>query len=1443
VSGMADGTTNSIDQTLTNTTAANGSVVYRVTPTEDGCNGNHIDVSITVRPQPNVTVTPSATEICSQSNITFTLNGTVPGTNYAWTVTTTNVEDFTESNTNSNSMVQTLVTNGPADGTITYAFTPTANGCTGPSVNIGPITVKPLPQGEITTSVGGTITVCKDALPTPVTFTGGNGAAPYTFTYRIRQDGGTLGTSIDITTPGLTSTVVVPAPTGVVGVFDYVLVGVRDATTVGCSQIARDSAVITIRQLPTATFTPVAPVCIGTTAPDLVLNGANGDPIYTFTYTVNNGPNQTVSTAAGQNSVTINPSTAVADTYTYRIVEVEEGSIYGCKQPLTGVETNVVIRPNATVALSSAAGTDNQTVCQNLAIPTNIQYQVGGSGNSPIVTGLPAGLDTSYNPATGLFTISGTPTAAGTFNYTVNVTGLCLPTSINGTINVTVAPAGGTTSIATPTLVCSGNNTGTISLSGQTGNVVRWEQSSTGGVIYSPIAGTAGQTTYTFSDLNVSTFFRAVVDNGVCTSEVYSVPTLIQVVPLITPTISPANPATICEGGSVILTANPGFTQGGFSGGTFNSANPAGWRVTENGVQTNFPADANNGATNRWSETNPGTITGTVFNNNQPGFSGKFAISNGTILTTLETPIFSLVGLTEAVLDLHTAIILNGSATATIEISLDGGATYINVLQQWSASTTVGNTNSGFINFQADLAAYLGQPNVRIRFMFSSNVDNSYWAMENVQLAAVGIGTFAPVTYTWTPTIGLTPATGIANPITAAPTTTTTYTVATSIGNCQLGTTTVTVPVNPLPTLGTATVSATSCTNATVSLTGLLPSTTTQVTYNLGATGPFTANVVSDASGNGSFPVTITQDNAGDVITFTLLRRPSPPGPSPACSTTVNVQTPAIVLPPTLTATIGGDLTTCAGSPVGLTITITGTGNYSGTLSDGTTFSGNATSSPTVITVNVAPSANTTYTITSLTNTTTGCVSQTGDLTGTATVTIPATGTGVWIGSVSSDWFDCNNWDGNAIPTATTNVVIGGSNNHCVINLASPLNPSGNNAVARNVTVSDRNLVFANAAATLDAGGNLTLSGTGLLNMTAGGTLNLSGNWSNSVGTAAFMEGTGTVRFVGDAVQTINSNAKETFHNMGIRNLSGENNGVTLTTPVDVSGVFDIEAGADGRVLTSNTDSLTIINTDAAAVTGGGSNVAYVNGPMIRHMQSTGAYIFPVGKHNSPYAFHRPVVVTPASNTFSRFRVEHMVGTAPDIGNRAGFLAGIINKEYWDVDRREGANARVTLRYINPNNDGDWTATGPGGTINNVAVVKLYDCLNAENQPVQNWNFTDGCNGIGGNFGPGEAIIWYFTPDGEPVTSLVVDQFSPFGFGHADWTVLPIRLITFTGEARQGNGFLRWTVADNTEVKYFVVEHGTDGRNFKSVGQVNKGTTGVYDFTHVSLTPGNNYYR
>ncbi len=142
--------------------------------------------------------------------------------------------------------------------------------------------------------------------------------------------------------------------------------------------------------------------------------------------------------------------------------------------PLTGgcgslnATGTITVTPANTITLTSGVGTNNQTVCAGTAI-TSITYTTTGATGAT-VTGLPAGV--TGNWSAGAVTISGNPSAAGAFGYTVTLTGGCGAVTANGTINVNALPV---TSVITGTTTPACSATGvSYSVTSTSGSTYTW---------------------------------------------------------------------------------------------------------------------------------------------------------------------------------------------------------------------------------------------------------------------------------------------------------------------------------------------------------------------------------------------------------------------------------------------------------------------------------------------------------------------------------------------------------------------------------------------------------------------------------------------------------------------------------------------------------------------------------------------------------------------------------------------------------------------------------------------------------------------------------------------------------------------------------------------------------------------------------------------------------
>jgi gliding motility-associated-like protein len=290
-----------------------------------------------------------------------------------------------------------------------------------------------------TATISGATTVCiNDPVQSAILFTAAEGKAPYTFTYNIDAGAGP-GPNLTVSSTGTGNTATVLVPTNIAGTFTYNLVNVGNTSFAACNQnITGQQTAVTI--------TPDATINLGSAAGTDNQTICINTPAANITYTIGgSGTGGSVtglpagitgSFAAGVITITGTPS--VSGVFNYTVTTTGP-----CVKPsAAGI---ITVTADATIALLSAPATASQSLCLNTTI-TNITYAVGGTGTGGTVTGLPAGVTGTY--AAGVITISGTPSASGTFNYTVNTAGPCGKPTAVGTITVYALPTLNFTSTA-----------------------------------------------------------------------------------------------------------------------------------------------------------------------------------------------------------------------------------------------------------------------------------------------------------------------------------------------------------------------------------------------------------------------------------------------------------------------------------------------------------------------------------------------------------------------------------------------------------------------------------------------------------------------------------------------------------------------------------------------------------------------------------------------------------------------------------------------------------------------------------------------------------------------------------------------------------------------------------------------------------------------------------
>jgi hypothetical protein len=274
-----------------------------------------------------------------------------------------------------------------------------------------------------------------------------------------------------------------------------------------------------------------ATVCSGTNSGNLTLSGQIGGIVR---WETSRDGFVTVNTISSTSANL--PYTNLTESTCYRVI-VRDGA---CPQAASNIVC-VTVRANVTTATASP----NQDICGNAATVTG-NAPVNGTGTWSLVSS-PGGSSPILAPVAEVLNVSDMNVAGDyIFRWRIDNTP-CGISDASVRVRVTPAPVPGMAMGSTT--VCGTPNSGTISLSGHSGTIVRWE-SSIDGTTFTPIANTSSLQGY--FNLPTTTWYRAVVRTGTCPEE-FSTPAQVTVV---TPTIANAGPNQALCGTNTTVTGN-----------------------------------------------------------------------------------------------------------------------------------------------------------------------------------------------------------------------------------------------------------------------------------------------------------------------------------------------------------------------------------------------------------------------------------------------------------------------------------------------------------------------------------------------------------------------------------------------------------------------------------------------------------------------------------------------------------------------------------------------------------------------------------------------------------------------------------------------------------------------------------------------------------------------
>ena len=419
---------------LSSSLSVAATATYLVTPTSPSggtpttCTDVVFTVTVVVSPAAIISSQAASPATCSTVAFSYTPTGTIAtGTTYSWSVPTqVGITGGASGAAGQTQLFGTLTNTTTAVQTATYSITPSSAGCIGTvfteSVTVNPAGIIP-DQGttncsNITFSYTPTGTISAGTtyswgIPTQASGLSGGSARVNQSTVNgnlVNNTNGTL-TAVYSVTPVATA-----SPGACTGnTFNFTVSVSPTPITFGQSTSTCSGS--TFSYAPSGGFIPNNTV-YAWSSPSLQ-SGLSGGASGTGQATVN-GTLTNTTTSALTAQYTVTPTAGSCTGFTFVVT--------------------VTVNPSQLVTLTSAAGTDNQaTFCQGTPLPINIVYTMSGSATSVTISGLPTGI--GYTTSGSVVTISGTPSQAGTFNYTVTTHGTCNPGTASGVITVGVAPS------------------------------------------------------------------------------------------------------------------------------------------------------------------------------------------------------------------------------------------------------------------------------------------------------------------------------------------------------------------------------------------------------------------------------------------------------------------------------------------------------------------------------------------------------------------------------------------------------------------------------------------------------------------------------------------------------------------------------------------------------------------------------------------------------------------------------------------------------------------------------------------------------------------------------------------------------------------------------------------------------------------------------------------
>ena len=412
---------------------------------------------------------------------------------------------------------------------------------------------------------------------------------------------------------------------------------------------------------------------------------------------------------------------------------------------------------------------------------------------------------------------------------------------------------------------------------------------------------------------------------------------------------------------------------------------------------------------------------------------------------------------------------------------------------------------------------------------------------------------------------------------------------------------------------------------------------------------------------------------------------------------------------------------------------------------------------------------------------------------------------GKWVGTTSTDWFECSNWESMRVPDLYTDVIVPATGVVNEPSIGAP--PAGEtSAYCNDITIfPSHTLTINKSQSKLEVYGNLENNGS-------------------------LLHTNGTIYLKGALNTTFTGANDITVYNLDLSKIAANN--VTLGKNLNISNKLTLTKG----IITTGANRVTITNTAPTAisrhaVSGSSAFTGYINGNLRRHVATTGSYDFPVGTATQ-YEYSNINLTTSSGLNYidASFTAPH---TTPIDITSLNLMVGpthineLLDYGFWTITPSGGTytyNVTLTERGH----------TNPGASAETHTIVKRPNASS-------NWELQGTHNNSTQSMGSTPAN-WVTAKR----TSLNI--FSDFAIAKSNIGALPVELISFDAYLSNGVGVIDWSTASETNCSHFVIERSVnDMMYFEPIATVaGSGNSNMlinYSIKDYDVQPGINYYR